>query len=196
VRTVIVGCGRVGAGLAERLAQAGHDVTVLDVSTEAFNRLPSNFGGTAIRGDGTDEDVLRRAGAEGADWFYALTNGDNRNILSAQLANENLGIPKVVAKINDPLRAQAYATLGIATICRTTLLVDALAEFGGQPVEGGHGVAAATGDAHHGDEHGVSRRMQVASEPFAAEAPEHSAGGNGQRAAGPPLATEPGRSES
>ena len=73
MRAFIVGCGRVGAGIAERLARAGHDVTVIDISTEAFARLEPDFPGTAVRGDGTDEDVLRRAGAQGADVFYALT---------------------------------------------------------------------------------------------------------------------------
>ena len=91
MRAIIVGCGRVGAGIAERLARAGHEVTVIDISTEAFSRLESDFPGSAIRGDGTDEDVLRRAGAEGADLFFALTEGDNRNILAAQLAAETLG---------------------------------------------------------------------------------------------------------
>lgn len=135
MRTIIVGCGRVGASLAGRLAAAGHDVTIIDVITESFQRLPDDFPGQAIRGDGTDEDVLRRAGSEGADNFFALTEGDNRNVLAAQLAAESLGIPTVVAKINDPVRAQAYAELGIATICRTRMMVDSLGVFLGLPSE-------------------------------------------------------------
>ena len=126
MKIVIVGCGRVGASAAELWDAAGHEVIVLDISTRAFERLPSSFGGTAIRGDGTDEDVLRRAGAEGADVFLALTEGDNRNVMSAQLAVEALGIARVIAKINDPVRAAAYAELGIATLCRTGLMVDAI----------------------------------------------------------------------
>ncbi len=133
MRTIIVGCGRVGAGLAERLARIGDEVTVIDLRTDAFDRLEEGFGGQAVRGDGTDEDVLRRAGADGADRFFALTEGDNRNILAAQLASETFAVPVVVAKINDPVRADAYAALGIATICRTTMLVDALGVFLGQP---------------------------------------------------------------
>ena len=78
---------------------------MIDITTRAFERLPSTFGARAIRGDGTDEDVLRRAGAEGADMFLALTEGDNRNIMSAQLAAEALGVGRVIAKINDPVRA-------------------------------------------------------------------------------------------
>ena len=152
MRAIVVGCGRVGAGIAERLARAGHEVTIIDVSTEAFSRLESDFPGSAIRGDGTDEDVLRRAGAEGADLLYALTEGDNRNILAAQLATETLGIPNVVAKINDPVRAEAYTALGIATICRTRMLVEALAVHAGLPGEpGSDGVSASAGHDHGGD---------------------------------------------
>ncbi|HEV8516629.1 MAG TPA: TrkA family potassium uptake protein [Candidatus Limnocylindrales bacterium] len=151
MRVVIVGCGRVGAGLAERLAGSGHEVTILDVSSDAFRRLPSDFGGSAVRGDGTDEDVLRRAGAEGADAFFALTEGDNRNVLAAQLAGETLGIPTVVAKVNDPVRAETYSSLGLATLCRTTLLVDALLRYLELPgVPDAVGVRAPTG-SHHPD---------------------------------------------
>ncbi len=107
MKFVIVGCGRVGAALAEAFDNAGH----------------------AIRGDGTDEDVLRRAGAEGADVLLALTEGDNRNVMAAQVAAERLSVGKIVAKINDPVRAAAYAELGIATVCRTTMLTDAILGF-------------------------------------------------------------------
>jgi trk system potassium uptake protein TrkA len=144
VKIVIVGCGRVGAAAAELWDTAGHEVIVLDVVTRAFERLPSTFGGSAIRGDGTDEDVLRRVGAEGADLLVALTEGDNRNVMSAQLALEALGIGRVVAKINDPLRAAAYAELGIATLCRTGLMVGALNGHLGFPPSGLSGLLAPT----------------------------------------------------
>jgi trk system potassium uptake protein TrkA len=137
VRAVIVGCGRVGAGLAERLARAGHEVVVVDISSDAFSKLEPDFPGQAIRGDGTDEGVLRRVGTESADWFYALTEGDNRNILAAQLASETFGVEHVVAKVNDPVRAEAYTMLGLATICRTRLLVDALAQYAGLEADRG-----------------------------------------------------------
>jgi trk system potassium uptake protein TrkA len=107
MKIVIVGCGRVGASAAELWDKAGHDVIVLDVSNRAFERLPSTFGGDAVRGDGTDEDVLRRAGTEGAEIFLALTEGDNRNVMAAQLAAEAFDVPRVIAKINDPVRAAA-----------------------------------------------------------------------------------------
>lgn len=137
MRAVIVGCGRVGAGLAERLAREGHEVTIIDLSSDAFSRLEPDFPGQAIRADGTDEDVLRRVGTDSADWFYALTEGDNRNAFAAQMAAERFGVKNVVAKINDPVRAEAYTDLGIATICRTRLLVDALARYTGLPADPG-----------------------------------------------------------
>jgi trk system potassium uptake protein len=150
VRAVIVGCGRVGAGLAERLAREGHEVTVIDLSSGAFNRLEPDFPGQAIRADGTDEDVLRRAGTQDADWFFALTEGDNRNAFAAQLASENFGVKNVVAKINDPVRAEAYTMLGIATICRTRLLIDALARNAGLGADpGATGVRAAEKQHDH-----------------------------------------------
>ena len=152
MKIVIVGCGRVGASSAELWDKAGHEVIVLDVSTRAFERLSSSFGGSAIRGDGTDEDVLRRAGAEGADVLLALTEGDNRNVMCAQLGVEALEIPRVVAKINDPVRAAAYAELGIATVCRTGLIVDAMNDYLGVPASGLPGMLAPIGH-HPGEKH-------------------------------------------
>lgn len=153
MKIVIVGCGRVGAAAAETWDGNGHEVLILDITTRAFERLPSTFGGRAVRGDGTDEDVLRRAGAEGADILLAVTEGDNRNVMSAQLAAEALGVGRVIAKINDPLRAAAYAELGIATLCRTGLMVDALNDHLGFPPSGLAGMLAATGH-HPGPHHG------------------------------------------
>jgi trk/ktr system potassium uptake protein len=151
MRSVIVGCGRVGAGFAEHLARAGHEVVLIDISTEAFNRLEPDFPGTAVRGDGTDEAVLRRAGTEGADYFFALTEGDNRNVLAAQLAEEMFAVRHVVAKINDPVRAEAYTALGLSTLCRTTSLIDDLGRYVGlSPIAGAGGVRTAAGHHLHG----------------------------------------------
>jgi len=152
VKTVIVGCGRVGSVLADAFEKAGHQVIILDTKTTAFDRLPSTFKGAAVRGDGTDEDTLRRAGAEGADVFMAMTEGDNRNVMSAQLATEALGAKRVIAKINDPLRASAYAELGIATLCRTNLMAQSISDFVGLGGAFGPGMSAATGQ-HPGGEH-------------------------------------------
>ena len=140
MKIVIVGCGRVGSTLAENLDADGHDVIIFDIRTVAFERLPETFKGTTIRGDGTDEEVLRKAGAHGADVFLSLTEGDNRNVMAAQVATESLAIPQVLAKINDPVRAAAYAELGVATLCRTNLMVDAVAQFLKLPMSIGPGI--------------------------------------------------------
>jgi trk system potassium uptake protein len=170
VKIVIVGCGRVGASAAELWDTAGHEVVILDISTRAFERLPSTFGGTAVRGDGTDEDVLRRAGAEGAEVFVALTEGDNRNVMSAQLAVEGFQIPRVIAKINDPVRAAAYAELGIATLCRTGLMVDAMNAHLGLPTSGLSGMLAPSG-IHPGGEHHPARGDAAAAPTIELPAP-------------------------
>jgi trk/ktr system potassium uptake protein len=170
VKIVIVGCGRVGASAAELWDQAGHEVVILDIVTRAFERLPSTFGGTAIRGDGTDEDVLRRAGAEGANIFLSMTEGDNRNIMAAQVAAEALGIERVIAKINDPVRAKAYAEIGIATLCRTGLMLDAVNAQLGMPPSGLPGMQASTGHEHPGGGHEHHGADPSASRPAAPEA--------------------------
>jgi trk system potassium uptake protein TrkA len=126
MRVIIVGCGRVGARVATELDQRGEIVTVIDHSPRAFGRLPTSFSGDTVRGNGTDEDTMRSAGAEQADIVMALTEGDNRNALTAQLAKHTFGVPRVIAKINDPLRGEAYRALGLETICRTIILGDAL----------------------------------------------------------------------
>jgi trk system potassium uptake protein TrkA len=160
VKIVIIGCGRVGASVAQTYDLAGHEVVILDIVASAFSRLPSSFGGEAIRGDGTDEDVLRRAGTGSADAFIALTEGDNRNIMAAQLAAEALGVRRVIAKINDPVRATAYAELGIATLCRTGLMMDAIDGYLGLPPSNLPGMLAPSG--HHDEEHRESRTPAAA----------------------------------
>ncbi|HET9614012.1 MAG TPA: TrkA family potassium uptake protein [Candidatus Limnocylindrales bacterium] len=152
MKTIIVGCGRVGSVLADTFDRAGHHVIVIDTATAAFDRLPGSFGGEAVRGDGTDEDTLRRAGAEDADLFMAMTEGDNRNVMASQLAAEALGAKQVIAKINDPLRANAYASLGLATLCRTNLMAQAVSEYLGLALTFGPGLSAPTGQ-HPGGEH-------------------------------------------
>jgi trk system potassium uptake protein TrkA len=140
MKIVIVGCGRVGSTLAENLDEEGHDVLIFDIRTTAFDRLPETFKGAAVRGDGTDEEVLRRNGVADADVFLALTEGDNRNVMAAQVAMETFAIPQVVAKINDPVRAAAYAELGVVTICRTNMMVDLLGRHLRLPMHAGPGI--------------------------------------------------------
>lgn len=121
MRIVILGCGRVGAELASILSRDHHQVTVVDRNAEAFNRLSPEFNGESIVGDGTDEDVLRRAGIEGADAFVACTNGDNRNILSAQIARYTFEVPRVICRIYDPARQKTYNDLGLESISPTVV---------------------------------------------------------------------------
>jgi trk system potassium uptake protein TrkA len=121
MRVIIVGCGRVGALLAQNMATKGHDITIVDQEQASFDRLPPGFTGRTVLGSGTDMDVLRRAGVEQADALVACTPGDNRNIAASQVAREIFHVPKVVARINDPLRGEIFRDLGLETACPTLL---------------------------------------------------------------------------
>ena len=121
MNVVIMGCGRVGAQLAALLEEDGHKVTILDRDTYSFRRLPSAFKGTPLVGDGTDEESLKKAGIEEADAFVAVTQGDNRNVMAAQIAKDVFNVPKVVCRIYDPLREELYHTLGLETISPTKI---------------------------------------------------------------------------
>ena len=117
----ILGCGRVGALLATQLDSAGHTVTVIDNSSDSFQRLDPEFGGDKVTGNGVDEDVLRRARVQDADAFIAVTNGDNRNIMASQMAKQLFKVNKVLCRIYDPLRESTYRELGLETFCPTVL---------------------------------------------------------------------------
>ena len=125
---VIMGCGRVGAQLANILDAEGHKITVLDINPDSFRKLSAEFKGTALIGDGTDEDILRRSGIEEADGFAAVTQGDNRNVLAAQIAKHIFGVKKVVCRIYDPLRRELYANLGLETVSPTIIFAQLLKE--------------------------------------------------------------------
>lgn len=129
MRTVIVGCGRVGASLAKQLSEEGDDVTVVDSNEAAFNRLGEDFSGEMILGTAVDEDVLRRAGTEQAEAFVAVTNADTTNIMAAQLAQHLFGVHKVICRIYDPARAVIYRELGLDTICPTTIGAEKVERF-------------------------------------------------------------------
>ncbi len=120
MKVVVMGCGRVGARIASILDHNGHGVTVIDVDSRAFRRLPADFRGDTIIGTGIDEDVLRSAGIEEASAFIAVTNGDNRNIMAAQVARIVFEVPEVVCRIYDPVREDTYRRLGLTTVCPTT----------------------------------------------------------------------------
>lgn len=128
MRVVILGCGRVGAYLAKMLAAEGHQVTVIDRNSVAFRRLGHDFPGDTVLGTGIDEDVLRRAGIERAEAFVAVTNGDNTNVMAAQVARDVFGVAKVFCRIYDPLREEMYRGLGLQTICPTVSSANGIKE--------------------------------------------------------------------
>jgi trk system potassium uptake protein TrkA len=121
MRMIILGCGRVGATLALLAEEAGHEVTVVDRDRTAFRRLGQGFQGRKVVGLGIDEDVLIEAGIERADVFVAVTSGDNSNLMAAQIARVRFKLRKVIARVYDPIRAEAYAELGVDTYCSSTL---------------------------------------------------------------------------
>ena len=118
---IIVGCGRVGAELARLMSLDGNGVTVIDQNAEAFARLDERISVQTIVGDGTDMETLRRAGIEEADGFAAVTNGDNRNIMAAQIAQRIFKVEHVVCRIYDPLRQRTYNELGLHSISPTVI---------------------------------------------------------------------------
>lgn len=128
MKVIIMGCGRVGARLAGLLDAAGHNVTVLDTDSYSFRRLAAGFKGKALVGNGIDEEVLKRAGIEHADAFFALTQGDNRNIMASQIARHLYGVKRVVCRIYDPLRQELYQNLGLEAISPTIIFADILAK--------------------------------------------------------------------
>lgn len=118
---IIVGCGRVGSELANLLSGEGHDVVIIDKNRAAFERLGGTFNGLMLTGNGFDLKLLKQAGIEKADTFCALTNGDNTNLVSAQIAKKIFKVPKVLARIYDPQRAHIYSALGLDIISGTIL---------------------------------------------------------------------------
>jgi len=128
MKIVIMGCGRVGARLASLMDVEGHEVTVLDNDTYSFRRLPPSFGGTALFGNGIDEEAQKKAGIEEADIFVALTQGDNRNVMSCQIAKHVFNVPRVMCRIYDPLREEMYSALGLETISPTKVFAQLLKE--------------------------------------------------------------------
>jgi len=128
MKVVIMGCGRVGARLAGLLDIEGHNVAILDTDAYSFRRLPPDFGGTALVGNGTDEESLKKVGIEEADVFVSLTQGDNRNVMAAQIAKHIFNVPKVVCRIYDPLRRELYNSLGLEAFSPTTIFAQMLKE--------------------------------------------------------------------
>lgn len=126
LKVVILGCGRVGSTLAKQLSQEGHHVTVIDLTSDSFRRLGTKFKGQRVVGTGLDRDTMDKAGIAKADVFIAVTQGDNTNIMAAQIAKQVFAIPRVHARIYDPIRSQAYREMGIMTLCTTTIAAGVL----------------------------------------------------------------------
>lgn len=116
---IIAGCGRVGSGMARQLGAEGHDVVIIDEDPGSFRLLGDQFKGQRVVGAAIDWDILIEAGIEGADAFAAATDGDNTNIVCALIATRAFEVPCSVARVYDPLRAAAFAGLGVRTVCPT-----------------------------------------------------------------------------
>jgi trk system potassium uptake protein len=128
MKIILMGCGRVGAQLASLLDADGHKVIVLDNDTNSFRRLPATFGGTALLGNGTDEEALRKAGIQEVDVFIAMTQGDNRNVMACQIAKHIFNVPRVMCRIYDPLREEMYNSLGLETLSPTKIFAQLFRE--------------------------------------------------------------------
>jgi trk system potassium uptake protein TrkA len=126
MKVLIVGCGRVGSALALKMTDDGNDVTVIDEDPEALARLPEDWPGRFLQGHGLDTDVLIDAGIESADAAIIATDGDNTNIVIAQIAQRRYEVPTVIARILDPLRAEWYERQGLRTVCPTRVAIDML----------------------------------------------------------------------
>lgn len=119
---MIVGCGRVGSRLAQRLERGGHVVAVVDEDREAFASLGGDFRGATYHGSGLEAVTLTRAGAAQMDALVAVTGGDNRNLMIVQLAQHELGAKRAIARLKDPIRAAKYREMGVETLCVTTVV--------------------------------------------------------------------------
>ena len=126
MKVLVIGCGRVGAGVARDLAREGWEVAVIDEREEALGRLGDNWVGPFVVGHGMDLDVLVEGGIEDADAVVVATNGDNTNIVIGQVAKRRFDVPNVAVRILDPARAKFYATQGMQTICPTQTAIEAL----------------------------------------------------------------------
>jgi trk system potassium uptake protein TrkA len=120
MKIIIVGCGRLGSGLAGNLTAKGHAVTVIDIEPEAFAHLNAGFGGNKLTGIGFDKEVLEQAGIRRADAVVACTNSDEANALIGRISRNIYRVPKVISRLYDPRKAELYKTLGIQTISTTS----------------------------------------------------------------------------
>ena len=121
MKIIVMGCGRVGSTVSRLFAKIGHDVTVIDhQDPDAHAKLGADFKGKVLHGIGFDRDILLEAGIENAEAFVAASNSDNANIVAARTARNIFRVPRVIARLYDPLRAEVYQRLGLMTISTTT----------------------------------------------------------------------------
>src|SRR3954467_969656 len=130
---LIVGCGRVGSSIAKTMLSEGHEVSVLDEDPEAIAQLEKgedrgweDMGGAFTVGTALELDALLEAGIDRADAFVASTDGDNTNLVIAQIAQRRFNVPKVVVRVLDPARARWYEQQGLRTVCPTKIAIDLL----------------------------------------------------------------------
>ncbi|HNW99949.1 MAG TPA: TrkA family potassium uptake protein [Candidatus Cloacimonadota bacterium] len=123
---IIVGCGRLGSAMGNHLSLKGHSIVMIDLKSDAFHKLNTEFSGFKMEGDATEFSVLQQAKIEKADILMSLTDDDNINIMVAQIAQKFFGIKKVIARIVDPLKQTIYADLGLDTISPTLITQDFL----------------------------------------------------------------------
>ena len=123
MRVMIVGCGRVGSVLANRLDEAGHHVVVLDRNQQAFRRLSEKFSGRRIVGNGLVEEYVRPTLQEEADILFAMTDKDNVNLMIVQRVKRMFKLERVVAVVHDSILAGLYKELGVETVCPTDLVI-------------------------------------------------------------------------
>jgi trk system potassium uptake protein len=128
VKALVIGCGRVGSAVALQLAGSGWDVTVLDENEDSLTRLGEAWTGGFVVGHGMDLQLLREGGIEDADAVVVTTDGDNTNIVIAQVAQKQFEVPTVVVRILDPARAQFYAEKGLRIVCPTSAAIETLVE--------------------------------------------------------------------
>lgn len=119
MKIIIMGCGRVGSQVSQLLVTRGHDVTVIDHDANALARLGADFRGKVVQGLGFDKNVLLEAGVQTAEGFIAASSSDNANIVAARIARTIFRVPRVVARLYDPVRAEVYKRLGLTTISST-----------------------------------------------------------------------------
>lgn len=129
MKVIIVGCGKLGSGLARHLVQKGHNVTVIDKDPEALELLGKDFTGEKVVGLGFDRDVLEKAQIRRADAIVACSKSDETNALIGRLAQNIYKVPRVISRLYDPRKAEIYKTLGIQTISTTTWGITRVAEM-------------------------------------------------------------------